>query len=180
MYAKFDLKTIYSDQQRAISNSERQFYLEQKSPNYLNYFDSSSKQHLYLITNIALTSPISIDTMIRPTPIDLLVIPNLYRPQKVYKVANKIIESNCYEFQYDLYQNLAKYSYRQKSSQINVALNYAENGYLNGLEEAFYSEKLLIKKDKQTIRQDQLGRPTVWYQNTTKSKLKKVVVFQYY
>lgn len=157
----------------------RKVLLKDQTPNYISYFDTVNSQYIYFVTNTKLTSPISIDTMLRPNPTDILVIPNLTYPQKIYSVSNKILESNVHEFQYDTFKNLVRYSYRQSSSKKEITLNYSSKGYLNGFTGKIFSGDFLIKEFQQIIQTSKDGRPLKIYENTQKKSLKKVTVFLY-
>lgn len=159
--------------------NEKQYLPSSKSENYTSYYDSVGGQYLYLITNKDLTSPISIDTMLSPSPKDILIIPNLIAPKKIYNVDNKILESNVLEFDYDDYGNLTKYRFRQKSSKSVSILRYNSKGFLIGFDKFIYSDNYLISKHQETIKINTFGQPLLIYEKTPQPKWKKVVVFAY-
>jgi len=159
--------------------NEKQYLPSSKSENYTTYYDSVGGQYLYLVTNKDLTSPISIDTMLSPSPKDILIIPNLITPKKIYNVDNKILESNVLEFDYDNYGNLKKYHFRQKSSKTVSILRYNSKGFLIGFDKFIYSDNYLISKHQETIKINTFGQPLLIYEKTPQPKSKKVVVFVY-
>lgn len=156
------------------------FLLETKNQNYIGFVDTITQKHIYLVRNEKLTNTISIDTMLHPSPLDVIVVPSFTLPKKIYSIENKVIESNVLEFQYDSFKNLIHYSHRQKSSRKEITLLYNSFGYLNGFVGEIFSDDYLIKTYQQQISLDKLGRPKVIFENTKNPKLKKITTFKYY
>lgn len=160
-------------------HSEEQYLQDKKKRNYTSLYNPTKSQRLFFVHNTALTSPITIDTMLSPAPNDVLIFPDFYKPRKIYSVQNKILESNVLEFRYDPPGNLLSYSYRQNSSKKERRVLYSSNGYISGFIEKVFSDNYLIRSGRTIIQQDAIGRPVKIYKNTEVPQMKKVTVFEY-
>lgn len=158
---------------------DQQFALEHQTSNYTSFYNVTSDKHLFFITNKQLTSPIAVDTMLSPNPKDIIVIPNFRFPDKIYSVENKVLESNVLEFTYDAFQNLIRYSYRQKSSRVASSVLYNDAGFITGFKNAVFNGNDLVKTQFMTIDISKIGQPLMLYENTHKPMLKKIVVLEY-
>ncbi len=159
--------------------NDNQYVKDNQNSNYTSFYNSESDKYLFFITNKSHISPIAIDTMLSPSPKDIIVISNFLFPEKIYSVENKVLESNVLEFKYDRFKNLIHYSYRQKSSRVESAVVYNQKGFLIGFKNDVFNGNDLVKTQMMSLSINKIGQPLMMYENTHKPFLKRVVRLEY-
>lgn len=140
-------------------NDRSNYSILKENNHYLQFQYSDKSRNIYFIKDSSLLNPISIDTMLSPESSDLIVYPNLKRPQKIYSVDNVIIETPVTNVFYNKNNALDSIHIRIKSNKIRKVFSYNEKGYLNGYTIDVVDHDRIIRTDTYTIHLDALNRP---------------------
>jgi len=115
--------------------------------------------YLFAVFNKNIWGALSIDAEFHPTPKDKVLLGTLLKPEKIYRVENKVKESEVIEFEYkkERITKILNYQYpfiEQRS------FNYDKQGYCIGFIDSTFSEKIFLTKSVATFENNSLGSPT--------------------
>lgn len=176
---EYDFMTQSETSWKSDELNKVQYLSNLHNENVASYFSELKHQFLFQIKSEEILTPMRIDTLLNPNPQDLLIIPNLDRPTKIYNVENKIVESNVYEFNYNDQGILMSYNFLKKSNLKKRLIRYSEKGWMNGFEDFMYSNKDLISKQKFVFELDKNGAPIKIVEYLTGNKIGKVYQIRY-
>lgn len=127
---------------------------------YLAYQDMETGNYLFYMLNNKNWGPLSIDTVLKPTQNDIIVLGKPLLPAKQYRVINKVNERDVQQFKYNSSSNRIETILRQESPfENNRTLMYNQNGYCNGYIDSTFSGKHFLTRIVSEIKLDKLNRP---------------------
>ena len=127
---------------------------------YLAYQDNETGNYLFYMLNKKNWGSLSIDSILKPTQNDIIVLGKPLLPAKQYRVINKVNERDVQQFKYNSSSNRIETILRQESPfENNRTLMYNQNGYCNGYIDSTFSGKLFLTRIVTEIKLDKLNRP---------------------
>ena len=127
---------------------------------YLAYQDMETGNYLFYMLNKKNWGSLSIDSILKPTQNDIIVLGKPLLPAKQYRVINKVNERDVQQFKYNSSSNRIETILRQESPfENNRTLMYNQNGYCNGYIDSTFSGKLFLTRIVTEIKLDKLNRP---------------------
>jgi hypothetical protein len=127
---------------------------------YLAYQDVESGDYLFYMLNKKHWGPLSIDTVLKPTRDDVIVLGKPLFPIKQYRVINKVNERDVQQFKYNSISNRIETIIKQESPFENKrTLTYNPKGFCNGYIDSTFSGKLFLTRIVTEIKLDKLNRP---------------------
>ncbi len=144
-------------------NMDFPYKIHQKSKQtekYLAYQDVESGNYLFYMLNKKHWGPLSIDTILKPTRKDIIVLGKPLLPSKQYRVINKVNERDVQQFKYNSISNRIETIIKQESPFENKrTLTYNPKGFCNGYIDSTFSGKLFLTRIVTEIKLDNLNRP---------------------
>lgn len=114
---------------------------------YLAYQDVVSGDYLFYMLHKKYWGPLSVDSILKPTPKDNIVLGSPYFPFKQYKVENKVNEKDAHLFNYNAktkgIRTIIKQDYPFDQ---NRTITYTEKGTCNGYIDSTFSGKLFLTR----------------------------------
>lgn len=106
--------------------------------------------------------PLTIDRKMNPNPNDLILLGNLFHPEKIYQVENKVTETYVELFNYRKgnIQNIKSWEYPFRSSRSFV---YDKRGYCIGFIDSTYSENSFLTRTISDFENNMFFSPTKIY-----------------
>lgn len=166
---KYGFATVVKEEDQRKSQEvnendvESPFFIHQKvkqTGKYLAYQDDESGDYLFYMLNKKYWGALSIDTILNPTPKDIIVLGSPYFPTKQYKVQNKVNEKDVQLITYHpkskVVQTLIKHDYPFEQKR---TLLYNKNGLCNGYVDSTFSGKLFLNRTLTDLKLDKLNRP---------------------
>ncbi len=163
-YAKVLLKDR-STEGSEISEQPLDFPFElyrkvKKADKFLAYENTETGDYLFFITDKKYYGPWSIDTILRPTPKDIIVLGKPARQEKEYKVQNRVNESDVskrsYEAKSDRIKDLVKQDYPFETKRTFV---YDKQGKCNAYIDSTFSGSSYLTRVLSEIVFDKKNRP---------------------
>lgn len=127
---------------------------------FLAYQEVESGNYLYYMLNKKYWGPLSVDTILKPTRNDIIVLGKPMAPVKQYNVINKVNEKNVQEFNYNLISKRIETIIKRESPFENKrTVMYDQKGFCNGYIDSTFSGKLFLTRIVTEIKLDKLNRP---------------------
>jgi hypothetical protein len=127
---------------------------------YLAYQDDESGDYLFYMLNKKYWGPLSIDSILSPTPKDIVVLGSPYFPTKQYSVENKVNEKNIVQVKYDQKTKAVKTIIRQEYPfDQRRTLSYTKKGVCNGYIDSTFSGELFLTRTLTDIETDKKNKP---------------------
>lgn len=99
-YGFAEVKTSVPD--KVLDQSQYRIYQPEKyATDFLVYRNVSEGTYLFCMTNEAYFGPLSVDSILKPTSYDLVMLGSPIYPLKRYRVENRVNESDVVELEYD-------------------------------------------------------------------------------
>lgn len=131
-------------------NSSFYFYIHKKvktTTKYLAYQNDQTGDYLFYMLNKKFWGPLSIDTILQPTPKDIVVLGKPYKPNKIYRVQNKVSETDVQLFEYkDKKHRIATITRLEYPFDHKRTLLYTKNGTCNGYIDSTFSIKKYLNR----------------------------------
>lgn len=128
---------------------------------FLAYQDNESGDYLFFMLNKKYWGPLSIDSILNPTPKDIVVLGSPYFPTKQYSVENKVNEKNIIQIRYDQKTKAVKTIIRQEYPfDQRRTLSYSKKGVCNGYIDSTFSGTLFLTRTITDIESDKKNKPT--------------------
>ncbi len=141
VFSKFDKQTGY-----ALTKINNEFEYDHKEFPFLRYAKLSGNENLHIFENIEtdaklfivsnpkLGKPLSIDTLCRPKPEDLIVLGSYLFPTKKYGVKNIVEELNTRTYKYRR-GNLVSMRWKDDPFEVKRIFLYAKDGHCYGFKD---------------------------------------------
>lgn len=143
------------------------------------YSFSDNKNKIFVIKNKENLNPIIVDTLLMPSPEDLIVYPSINKPRKIYSVTNKILENPIFEFHY--FHGICTYVSAKRGAEIKKRMfSFNRDGYTNGYTDSVFLDNQFIREYIQHFSLDRFQRPILIYRNTDEKMLKEVIELKYF
>lgn len=127
---------------------------------YLAYQDNESGDYLFFMLNKKYWGPLSIDSILNPTPKDIVILGSPYFPSKQYRVENKVNEKDIIQIRYDQKSKAVKTIIRQEYPfDQRRTLSYTKKGVCNGYIDSTFSGELFLTRTITDIETDKKNKP---------------------
>jgi len=135
-------------------------YPEESSSKFEAYRDVESGDYLYIMKNLKDWGALTIDSVLNPTPYDLIFLGNPKTPSKRYRVSNKVNEKDVVEWEYFSGKNKINYIKRYDYPfEYKRTFNWTENGYCKGYIDSTFSFDNYLIRDLTDFVLDEKQRP---------------------
>jgi hypothetical protein len=114
--------------------------------------------YLFAAFNKTIWGAMSIDAEFHPTPKDKILLGTLLKPEKIYRVENKVKESEVVEFEYRKGQITKILTYQYPFIE-QRSFNYDKRGYCIGYIDSTFSDKIFLTRSVATFENNMLGSP---------------------
>ncbi|MCO5258701.1 MAG: hypothetical protein M9916_00980 [Crocinitomicaceae bacterium] len=142
--------TYNFDKTNSEKNINRDYQLIYQSDNYYSFQNHATKHKLFIVPNKKHWKPLIIDTLCKPKKNDVIILGNLYSPNKIYSVDGLVKESNVRKFEYKNGQ-LVKCIWDDSPFTIHRVFEYNKKGICTIFRDEIYSINKLISLTKYKI-----------------------------
>lgn len=131
-----------------------------KTNKYLAYEDVESGDYLFYMLNQKYWGPLSVDSILSPTPKDIVVLGSPKFPTKQYSVQNKVNEKNVVQIEYNTRSKTVKkiirqdYPFEQKRT-----ILFSKQGLCTGYVDSTFSGNLFLTRTITDFEMDQRKNP---------------------
>lgn len=134
------------DEQTEFSYQLHQFV--KQTTKYLAYEEMFSGNYLFCLANKKHWGPLSVDSIIGPSPEDEIILGTTKKPYKKYRVRNKVNERDIQLFTYDQTQQMPLTINRMEHPfEIRRSVHYNEKGICTGfIDSTFTNGKFLTRR----------------------------------
>lgn len=127
---------------------------------YLAYQNEQTGDYLFYMTNKKFWGPLSIDSILHPTPKDIIVLGTPTHQTKKYRVKNKVNEMDVHLYEYsnkkDRLENIIRQEYPFEHKR---TILYDKSGRCNGYIDSTFSESKYLTRIQTKIDYDPKGLP---------------------
>lgn len=170
---------VYSDStiKNNLSQSEQLALYNRKKQEsqFLEFENRNTGDFLYFIPKKEFWGPLDIDRYIRPNPNDILVLGNIFLPNKIYQVENKVNENNVVEFKY---KNGSINLIQTNSYPFHSTRNFLYNsrGHCTGFIDSTFSENNYLTRTISRFENNMIFSPTKIYHRKENSDGKLTII----
>jgi hypothetical protein len=159
------------------------FLKEEYADKFLVYSEESSGDYLFYMKNSINWGTVSVDSILHPTPDDIVAYGTPEKPVKQYRVENKVNEFEVNTVEYiGKNQVVNKLTFNRYPFEYHRTLRYGKSGFCSGfVDSTFTSDQFLIRRTSSIKRNDN-GLPIeVIHENDTEDHkgYKEIEKFEY-
>jgi hypothetical protein len=158
---------IFSDTNSVIDLEENDmdfpFKIHEKvkqTSKYLAYRDQQTGDYLFYMLNRKYWGPLSVDSILKPSHKDIIVLGTVYFPTKKYQVSNKVKEKDITRFVYNrashVLESLQKQDYPFENKRCFV---YNKNGFCTGYIDSTFTDKVFLTRIVSEVKTDKKMNP---------------------
>lgn len=117
------------------------------SDKYLSYQNDQTGDYLFYMLHKKYWGPLSVDSILRPTPKDIVVLGKPNYPNKIYRVQNKVNEMDIQEFEYNPKNNrIESITRKEYPFEHKRTLLYNKKGVCNAYIDSTFSDKKYLTR----------------------------------
>jgi hypothetical protein len=144
----------YDGDEYLTYNKEK--YLER----FLVYTDDDSGDYIFFMLNEKNWGALSIDSILKPTPNDLIVLGSPSKPFKKYKVHNTVSETNVVDYEYRGKDEVIKsISFENYPFYYKRYVNYDKKGYCTGFIDSTFTANEYLTRTVSTFQMNKKALP---------------------
>jgi len=127
---------------------------------YLAYKDQQTGDYLFYMLDKKYWGPLSVDSILKPTRKDVIVLGTSYFPTKKYQVANKVNEKDVTRYAYNpkshVLESIQKQDYPFENKRYFV---YSKNGFCTGYIDSTFTDKVFLTRIVSEVQTDKKMKP---------------------
>lgn len=159
----------------SIYNKEQ--YLEK----FLVYSNANTSNYLFYMLNKKNWGALSVDSILRPTPNDQIVLGSTFKPHKMYQVHNTVSESNVVDLVYSNEgQVINSISFEKYPFYYKRYISYSDKGYCTGFVDSTFTSDQFLMRAESTFKMNENRLPTKLAQKKPGGGGAEIFEYEYY
>lgn len=155
-----DVKIVNGEHQIEDEGDYTIHLKEEYSDKYLVYSNENTGDYLFYMLNKKNWGALSIDSILHPTPADLIVLGSTFKPLKMYRVHNTVSESNVVDLSYNKNGRvIERISFEKYPFYYKRYISYSDNGYCTGFIDSTFSSDRYLTRTKNTFQTNNKNLP---------------------
>lgn len=152
-------------------------YLEK----FLVYSNENTGNYLFYMLNKMNWGALSIDSILQPTPTDLIVLGSTFKPKKMYRVHNTVSESNVVDLSYSKDGNVIEsISFEKYPFYYKRHINYDDKGYCTGFIDSTFSSDQYLTRTNNTFQMNEKHLPEKLIEKKPGGSGSEIFEYEYY
>jgi hypothetical protein len=147
---------------------------------YISFKDSETGGKYHYMLNNKYHGPLSVDSIIRPGPDDVVFLGTPLYPLKRYSVTNTVHERNVHMYEYDNRQ-IKTITRTEYPFEVRRSMNYDLKGFCTGFIDSTFSEKIYLSRSKSefTLNNEMLPTQLLRIKENHENKTSRVSIEKY-
>jgi hypothetical protein len=127
---------------------------------YLAYRDEQTGDYLFFMMDKNYWGPLSVDSILKPTRKDIIVLGTTYFPSKKYQVSNKVNEKNVMSYTYNKKSKVLESIHQQDYPFENRrTFVYNKHGFCTGYIDSTFTDKVFLTRIVSEVKTDKKMKP---------------------
>lgn len=157
---KSDTNVVIDWDEKDMEFPVRTHQLIKESKKYIAYKDDQTGAFLFFMLNKKFWGPLSVDSILKPSHRDLVVLGSSYHPSKKYQVQNKVNERNVTKFvYYKKSKKIASIIREEYPFTIKRSILFDKNGRCTGFIDSTFTDNEFLTRTVSDIKMDKQKLP---------------------
>lgn len=127
---------------------------------FIAYKDQQTGDYLFYMLNKKYWGPLSVDSILKPSSKDVIVLGTSYFPTKKYQVSNKVNEKDVTRFAYNSKSHVLEYIQKQDDPFENKrCFLYSKSGFCTGYIDSTFTDKVFLTRIVSEVKTDKKMKP---------------------